>query len=427
MNSLNNAVYFHDEEYFMQAISMKELCDNHETPFYLYDMNDILNKQEQLTKYFSWNKLKIFYAMKANYNPHILQVMNENGFCLDTVSPAEMLLALRIGFDKDRILFTANNMTDTEMNIVQQQGVLLNIDSLSRLERYSKCFPGSKVSLRINPGVVAGENKKVQTAGDFNKFGILLIDIPKALEITKQYGIKIVGLHEHTGSGISDTAKALESMNNLLGIASRQEFPDLEFIDFGGGFKVRYHPEEVEIDYETFGEKTIQLFDRFCKGYGKELALYFEPGKYIVAESGCLVVKVNTIKKAKERYIIGTDSGFPHMIRPVLYGAYHHIINISNPFGELGKYDIYGNICESGDCFASDREIPEIREGDYLAIQNTGAYCCSMASNYNLRPIPSEYIIYNNELLVSRQKDTHAELADKVLSDYGFKGSNVNY
>ncbi len=418
MNVLNNSIYFHGTDYYIQDFRLKSLCKSRETPFYLYDANYILNKYEQMKKYFDWDKLKIFYAMKANYNPHLLKIMKEYDFYLDTVSPAEVVLADKLGFAKDRILFTANNMTDYEMTIVNQKGILLNIDSLTRLERYAKSYPGTSVSLRINPDVIAGENKKVQTGGDLSKFGILLGDVPKALGVAKQYGIKIVGLHEHTGSGISDTAKVYESMKHLLGCARREDFPDLNFIDFGGGFKVPYHPEEEEIDYMDFGAKTIRLFRQFCEYYGKELDLCFEPGKYIVADSGCLVVRVNTVKNNKGRLIVGTDSGFSHLIRPVLYGAYHHIINISNPFGELRKYDIYGNICESGDCFAINREIPEIRNGDYLAIQNAGAYCLSMASEYNLRPLPSEYIIYNKEVLLSRLKLSHTEMAEKVLADY---------
>jgi diaminopimelate decarboxylase len=345
--------------------------------------------------------------------------MKENGFCLDTVSPAEVILAVKMGFDKNQLLFTANNMTDEEMALIKQQNVLFNIDSLSRLETYAKAYPGSSVSLRINPDVIAGEDEKLQTAGDLSKFGILLKDVLEAVNITRQYGMKVVGLHEHTGSGISDTAKVQESMKNLLAIANRRDFPDLTFIDFGGGFKVQYNPKEAVIDYADFGTKIVQLFRQFCNEYGKDLNLYFEPGKYIVADSGCLIVKVNTIKDNKGRLIVGTDSGFPHLIRPVLYGAYHHIINISNPSGEPKKYDICGNICESGDCFARDREIAEIRNGDYLAIQNAGAYCHSMSSHYNLRPLPAEYILFNNEVMVSKEKLSNNDLADKVFMDYG--------
>ncbi len=421
MNTQNNAVYLRDGEYYMQEMSIRSLCERYGTPFYLYDADYILSKYELLKQYFPWSRLKIFYAMKANYNPQLLKLMKERGFYLDVVSPAEVMLAVKIGFEKERILYTANNMTDEEVTLVRQQGVLFNVDSLSRLEKYARCYPGASLALRINPEVVAGENEKVQTAGALSKFGILPVDVPKALGIVRQYGMRVVGLHEHTGSGISDTAKVEESMRNLLALVNPKDFPDLEFIDFGGGFKVSYHPEEAKIDYMAFGKKTLRLFDRFCREYGKELALYLEPGKYITADSGSLLVRVNTIKNNGGRLIAGTDSGFPHLIRPVLYGAYHHIVNISNPLGEPRKYDICGNICESGDCFARDRTIPEIREGDYLAIQNAGAYCRSMASEYNLRPLPPEYILYRNEVLVSGHRLTPAGLADRILKEYGFQ------
>ena len=207
-------------------------------------------------------------------------------------------------------------------------------------------------------------------------------------------------------------------MQNLLGIIYPEDFPDLEFVDFGGGFKVPYEPGEVEIDYEKFGVKAVELFSQFCDRYGKKLKLYFEPGKFTVADSGCMVVQVNTVKNNKGRLIVGTDSGFPHLIRPVLYGAYHHVVNLSNPQGEKKLYDVYGNTCESGDCFAMQRELPEIRIGDYLAIMNAGAYCRSMASEYNLRPMPAEYLIYQGELLTAKRKISYEELADRILSEY---------
>ena len=273
--------------------------------------------------------------------------------------------------------------------------------------------------LRINPDVQAGENIKVATAGALSKFGILLEDVHKAISIAKENNIKIVGLHEHTGSGLSDTGKVFESMENLLRIVNKTDFPDLEFIDFGGGFKARYSPDEAIIDYVEFGKKAIEMFAATCESYGSKLKLYFEPGKFTVAESGCMIIQVNTIKNNKGRLIVGTNSGFPHLIRPVFYDAYHHVVNLSNPNGQAFVYDIYGNTCESGDCFAKEREIQEIRVGDYLAIMNAGAYCRSMASEYNLRPLPAEYLIYNDELITSKKKLTHEELADRILKDYG--------
>ncbi len=419
MKKFENSVYYNGEDYCMQSLKLQEFSEKVQTPFYVYDMDYIVKRYQKLKASFPWENVRLFYAMKANFNPHMLKIMKDCGFCLDTVSPAEVILAKKIGFDSRDILFTANNMTDQEMEIVRAQGVLFNIDSLSRLETYGKYYNGSEVCLRINPDVVAGENEKVATAGALSKFGILLEDVHKAVAIARENNIKIVGLHEHTGSGISDTGKVFQSMQNLLEIINPKDFPDLEFVDFGGGFKVPYTPDEVEIDYVQFGAKAVELFVEACERYGKKLKLYFEPGKFTVADSGCMVVQVNTVKNNKGRLIVGTDSGFPHLIRPVLYGAYHHVVNLSNPQGETKVYDVYGNTCESGDCFAMERELPEIRIGDYLAIMNAGAYCRSMASEYNLRPLPAEYVIYQGELITAKKKLTHEELADRILQDYG--------
>lgn len=419
MNTFNNSIYYDGNDYKMQGKKLLDICNGVDSPSYIYDMNYILAKYQRLKGYFSVDKLQLFYAMKANYNPHMLRVMREYGFCLDTVSPAEVLLGLKLGFDKKKILFTGNNMTDDQMDVVHSQGVLFVIDSLSRLDQYGKSYPGSNVALRINPDVVAGENFKVQTAGDLSKFGILMSDVPKAIAISREYNLRIIGLHEHTGSGISDTDKVMESLNNLISLAKPEDFPDLEFIDFGGGFKVPYSPDDHEIDYVEFGRRTTELIKDLCSLYKRDLSLYFEPGKYLVADSGCLILQVNTIKNNKGRLIVGTDAGFPQLMRPVLYGAYHHIVNISNPQGSPQKYDVYGNICESSDCFAFEREIPQIRVGDYLAIMNAGGYCRSMASEYNLRPFPSEYLLYNEELITTKKSLTHSELVDRILKDYG--------
>lgn len=419
MKEFYNSLTFDGTDYYMQSVNLREFCDTAATPFYIYDMNYIIRKYEYLKKCFPYEGVRVFYAMKANFNPHILRIMKDNHFCLDTVSPAEVILARKIGFEPENILFTANNMTDAEMQVVKEQGVLFNIDSLYRLEKFAKAYPGSSVCIRINPDVIAGENEKVATAGDLSKFGILLGDVKKAVEIAREYKLKIVGVHEHTGSGIADTGKVFESMVNLLEIINSTDFPDLEFVDFGGGFKVPYEPDEKENDYEEFGAKAVELFKTHCERYGKELKLYFEPGKFTMADSACMLLQANTVKNNKGRLIVGTDSGFPHLIRPVLYGAYHHVVNVSNPKGEPKVYDIYGNTCESGDCFAMQRELPEIRPGDYLAIMNAGAYCRSMASEYNLRPLPAEYVIYDKEVLTAKKKLTHEELAERILKEYG--------
>nr|VFJ53869.1 MAG: diaminopimelate decarboxylase [Candidatus Kentron sp. FW]VFJ59903.1 MAG: diaminopimelate decarboxylase [Candidatus Kentron sp. FW] len=401
-------------------LSTKELvlaAEKFGTPLYLYDADLVLQRYWDLRESISWPRFRIYYAMKANYNVGLLKVLNDINACLDTVSPAEILLAQRLGFNNDRLLYTANNMTDDEVRAVQGSGVMLNIDSLSRLARFGKEFPGSRVCLRFNPDVVDGEDAKVRTGGDLTKFGILLQDVGKVKEIVAKYDLTVAGLHEHTGSGLTMTESVYQSMKNLMGIATPENFPTLEFLDFGGGFKVPYRPDEERVDYAAMGAEISRLFTAFCKGYGKELEMRFEPGKYIVAEAGFLIVEVNTIKHNNERIIVGCNAGFPQLIRPVLYDAYHHIVNLTNPDGKPERYDICGNICETGDRFAEQREIPEIHEGDLLAIQNAGAYCYSMGGIYNLRAMPAEAMVYQGELQPVRKRLSNEELVEGILAE----------
>lgn len=402
--------------------SLLDYANKYGTPLYVYDGNQILNRYKELYEFIDYPKLKILYAMKANYNVGILKLLKKNNAYLDTVSPGEVMLALKLGFTKDEILFTSNNITDAEMNEVQETGVLFNIGAISSLEKYGKSFPGNNVCVRFNPDVYAGENKYVQTAGAITKFGILMSDLDKVLEIAAKYKLKIVGIHEHTGSGIGQTEKVFESMNNLLSIATKENFPDLEFIDFGGGLKVNYTPTAQHIDWKKFGEKVSKVFTEFCKNYGKELYMYFEPGKFVVAESGYLIIEVNTLKNNRGRLIAGTNSGFNHLIRPLLYGSYHHIENLTNPNGKKYLYDVCGNICESGDCFAEQRELSEIREGDLLVIKTAGAYCYSMGSIYNLRSMPSELLVIDDQEYLITKKLSSSQIADLIIQNSNLQG-----
>ena len=395
---------------------MLEAAAEFGTPLFLYDIDKIKECYQSLFKFIPYKGLKIHYALKANYNIAILKALRDIGCGLDTVSPAEVALALELGFKKEDIISTANNMTDAEFAEVYAAGVVMNIGELSRLEKVAANYPGSRVCLRFNPDVKDGDSEKTMTAGDLTKFGILLDDVEKVLEIVKKGDLHVVGLHEHTGSGLQKAESVYQSMKNLMNIVTPERFPELEFLDFGGGFKVPYMPDEKRIDYIEMGREIVSIFENFCKSYGKELKMYFEPGKYMVAESGHLLIEVNTIKKNRTRTIVGCNSGFPQLIRPVLYDAYHHIVNLSNPEGEEKKYDICGNICETGDRFAEERMMPEIREYDILEIQNAGAYCYSMGSVYNLRPMPSEAVYENGRLRLVRKAQTNKELVKELVA-----------
>ena len=248
-------------------------------------------------------------------------------------------------------------------------------------------------------------------------------ETPKALrrnkikDLVEQYDLTVVGLHEHTGSGLQMTESVFQSMKNVMAIATPENFPHLEFLDFGGGFKVPYHPDESRVDYAAMGAEITRLFTEFSAKYGKELDMYFEPGKYVVAEAGYMLVEINTIKDNNGRIIAGCNSGFPQLIRPMFYEAYHHIVNISNPDGDIGTYDICGNICETGDRFADQRELPEVREGDILSIENAGAYCYTMGGVYNLRSMPAEVFVYQGKSKLSRRKLSNEELINQIVGE----------
>lgn len=393
-----------------------KIANTHGTPTYVYDLDRITYQYDYLKAAFAGPKLSLLYAMKANYNVHILKHLQRLGAGIDAVSPGDLGLALKCGFDPSKIIYTANNMTDNEMEMVADEGVLMNIDSLSRLKKFSQRYPGAQVCLRFNPDVVDGEHKKIMTGGDLTKFGILLEDADKAAVIAKTSGIKIVGLHEHTGSGLINPDSILNAMKNIMTIATPERFPDLKFLDFGGGFKIPYKPDESQIDYKAIGNRVVDLFDSFCRDYGRSLRLVFEPGKFLTAQAGYLLVTVNTIKYNRTRTICGTDSGFPQLIRPMFYDAYHHIDNLTHPDGELNTYDICGNICETGDLFAADRIINKIRENDILSINDAGAYCYAMGGVYNLRPMPAEVMVENDRFYLSRERQTPEQLVDLILA-----------
>lgn len=385
------------------------------TPTYVYNERKILSQIRSLMTNIAYEPKTILYAMKANDNPRILEIFEKKFIGIDAVSTGEIALALGVGFLPKNIVFTGNNMTDEEMDFAVKRGVFMNIDSLSRLEKFGKKYPGRNVSVRINPDVGDGHHDHCITGGPDSKFGIWHSEASGARKIAKKYKLKIIGIHEHIGSGILDAEKFMTAMEVLLKVALG--FPDLNFIDFGGGLGVPYEPEEKELDMEALGRKMTNRFISFCDEYGKRLNLAIEPGRYLVAESGFLLTTVNTIKKYPGgKVFVGVNSGFNHLIRPAMYKSYHPVINISNPGGKGEKVDVVGNICESGDKFAVDRIVSKAREGDLIAIGCAGAYGYTMASNYNKRPKPAEVLVESNGVIkLIRERETVDSLVSTAL------------
>jgi diaminopimelate decarboxylase len=378
------------------------------SPVYVYDAEKIKSQYHRLTNAFSKvKKLRINYAVKALSNISILKLFKSLGSGLDTVSVQEVQLGLKAGFDPSRIIYTPNGVSLEEIEQVTKLGVQINIDNLSILEQFGTRHPKVPVCIRINPHVMAGGNTNISVGHIDSKFGISIHQIPHLLRIVENTGMNINGIHMHTGSDILDIEVFLYASEILFDTA--KHFKDLEFLDFGSGFKVPYKEGDIETDIEELGEKLTKKFKSFCKEYGRELTLAFEPGKFLVSEAGKFVVRVNVIKQTTSTVFAGVDSGFNHLIRPMLYGSQHVIKNISNPDAKERFYSVVGYICET-DTFATNRRIAEINEGDLLCFSNAGAYCFTMSSNYNSRYRPAEVLWYNQKAHLITKRETFEDL-----------------
>lgn len=384
------------------------------TPQYLYSAERIRERFGRLDRCFGTIPHRIFYAVKANPCPAVLETIRASGGGVDTVSPAELFLALKAGFPPERILFTVNNMTDAEMELAAGTGVTFVIDSLTRLERFGRRCPGRELLLRYNTLVRAGEDEKIQTATPGSKFGLLPAEQGEALSLCRRYGLKVIGLHVHTGSGIHDAGQLLASMEALTAVGRPEDYPELRVFDFGGGFTIPYRPEETETDLELIGRELAPFYRSLSERWQRPLSFWIEPGKYLTADAGLYLVRVNTVKRREGRLIAGTDGSFTQLIRPQLYGAYHPLLNLTRPEAEPVATDVAGNICETGDLFCRDRMIPEVREGDLLAVTHAGAYVRAMASCYNLRPLPAEVLFNGGAVRLLRRALSPEELAERV-------------
>lgn len=388
-----------------------------EGPVYVYDAATIQAQYLRLKNAFSGvEKLKINYACKALSNVSVLRLMKNMGSGLDTVSIQEVLLGLKAGFKPADIIFTPNGVSLEEIETVVKMGVQINIDNLSILEQFGTKHPKVPVCIRINPHVMAGGNSNISVGHIDSKFGISIHQIPHVLRIVENTNMHINGIHMHTGSDILDIEVFLHASEILFQTAL--QFKDLSFIDFGSGFKVPYREGDIETNIEELGEKLSQRFEAFCNTYGKPLELAFEPGKFLVSQAGYFLTKVNAVKQTTSTVFAQVDSGFNHLIRPMLYNSYHEIINISNPNGKERFYTVVGYICET-DTFGSNRKIAEISEGDIMAFKNAGAYCFTMASNYNSRYRPAEVLWYEGEAHLIRKQENFEDLVqNQILIDF---------
>lgn len=401
----------------LSSAQLTEIASEFGTPVYVYHAEKIKEQFEKLLSAFHGADAKFFYAAKALTNINILRYIKNIGCHVDCSSINEVKLAVKAGFMPQNILYTSNNIAFEEIEEAKNMGVNINIDSISNLQKFGKKFGHSyPVGIRLRPNIMAGGNLKISTGHSASKFGVPLENLEEVLKVVKETGLFIRALHIHTGSEIKDVevfAKGIEVLFEIV-----KYFPELEVIDLGGGFKVPYMPGEEGTDIELLGKKVKEEFEDYEKKYNRHLQVWFEPGKFLVSESGYFITKVNVVKPAGNILFAGVDSGLNHFIRPMFYGAYHEIENISNPSGEKRSYNVVGNICET-DNFAENRSLPEIREGDLLVFRNAGAYCFEMASNYNSRYKPAEVMVKNGKYyLIRKREEMDSLLKNQIDIDY---------
>lgn len=394
--------------YTIQGLELPALCQEFGTPLYVYDGDKMVSQLKSLKNAFSETDVRVKYAAKALTNISILKLLKKHGAGVDVVSIQEAQIALGAGFEPSEIMFTPNCVDFEEIVQGVELGLNINLDNLSVLEKFGKKYGNAiPCCVRLNPHIMAGGNYKISTGHSNSKFGISVYQLPEIMQLATRYQIVINGLHIHTGSEITETDVFLKMAEILFGIA--RDFPALRFIDFGGGFKVAYKPGDLVTNVYDLGLKLGKAFKEFYHSYGRKLELWIEPGKYLVSEAGYLLVKTNVVKSTPSVTFAGVNSGLNHLIRPMMYEAYHEIINVSNPAGSQKVYTVVGNICET-DTLGADRKLNEVREGDILAIKNAGAYGYSMASNYNSRLRPAEVLLYKGQARLIRKRDTLDDL-----------------
>lgn len=399
---------FIDGAYTIQGLNVLDIVQEYGTPLYLYDGEKIAHQIRSLKTAYSGSEVRVKYAAKALTNLSILKLIRKHGAGIEVVSLQEAQIAMKAGFTSGEILFTPSGVDFAEIVEGVSLGFAINIDNLSTLQKFGDKYRNSyPCGIRMNPHIMAGGNYKISTGHSNSKFGISIYQLPQIRELVDRYGIKVTGLHVHTGSEITETDIFLKMAEILFGLAG--DFQDLRFIDFGSGFKVAYKDGDMVTNVYDVGLKLTKLFNEFCMHYGRKLELWIEPGKYIVSESGTLLVQANVVKSTPTVTFVGVNSGLNHLIRPMMYDSYHHIVNVSNPKGSQKMYTIVGYICET-DTFGSDRKMNEVREGDILGIRNAGAYGFSMSSNYNSRLKPAEVLVVHKEAKLIRERETIDDL-----------------
>ncbi|MCM7687992.1 diaminopimelate decarboxylase [Enterobacter asburiae] len=388
-------------------------------PVWVYDAQIVREKIAALHQFDV-----VRFAQKACSNIHILRLMREQGVKVDSVSLGEIERALAAGFDPkadgDAIVFTADVIDDATLARVHELQIPVNAGSVDMLEQLGQVSPGHRVWLRVNPGFGHGHSQKTNTGGENSKHGIWYADMPAALEVLQRYGLKLVGIHMHIGSGVD-----YGHLEQVCGAMVRQVVDfgqDLEAISAGGGLSIPYREGEEAIDTDHYYGLWSAARDQIAAHLGHSVKLEIEPGRFLVAEAGVLVSQVRSVKEMGSRHFVLIDAGFNDLMRPSMYGSYHHITALAADGRDLTQAPrvetvVAGPLCESGDVFTQQeggkvetRALPEVKPGDYLVLHDTGAYGASMSSNYNSRPLLPEVLFDNGKARLIRRRQTIQEL-----------------
>lgn len=413
--------YFTKETRFYGKTTPEELIKKYGSPLYVYNENILRDSCRDMMNLLSLPNFYASYSIKANSNMELLKIVHDEGLRADAMSPGEIYILLEAGFKPEEIFYIPNNVSEEEMRFAVEKGVLVSVDSISQLILFGKINPGGKVAVRFNPGTGTGHHEKVVTAGEKTKFGVNIDLIQDVKNILWEYDLKLIGINQHIGSLFMEGEPYIDGIKSLLKIA--EQFRGLEFIDFGGGFGVPYRKQEGQkrLDLQKLGSKLEELLEDWAKSYDGDIKFKTEPGRYISAESGVLLGTVYTKKQNYGVKYIGTDLGLNVLARPVMYDSYHEVevYRNGNPIvsEDYEKVNIVGNICESGDIIAKERNLPVLEENDLIGIMDAGAYGFSMSSNYNNRLRPAEVLITKdgNDVLI-RRRDTLEDL----LRNYNF-------
>jgi diaminopimelate decarboxylase len=411
--------YYSTQTNFYGNTTPNQLIGTYGSPLYVYNETILRQRCREMTQLINYPQYKVNYSVKANSNLEILKIIREEGLDADAMSPGEIHALLAAGFKPSQILYVGNNVSTDEMRYVIERGILVSVDSISQLRQFGKLNPGSKAAVRFNPEVGAGHHEKVVTGGLNSKFGVTPDLVAEVKAVLQEYKLNLSGINQHIGSLFMTSEDYLESVERLLAIAA--QFDGLEFIDFGGGFGTPYRKQagEKRLDLIELGARLTEKLISWVGSYGTQPLFKVEPGRYPVAECGVLLGTVHAVKKSYATKYIGTDLGFNVLIRPVLYDSHHDIeVYQKNPGGLTNKetVTVVGNICESGDIIAKDRELPILTEGDIIGVMDAGAYGYGMSSNYNNRLRPAEVLIKTNgEPVLIRRRETLEDLMRTFL------------